>query len=246
MKQQRKRWTAEEDQYLRDNINKKSPKELAEELNKSVNSVYTRAKALDIRKPAYRKWTEQEDEYLISKYGTCELEKIARYLKRDVKSIARRLDRLGFVNVKENLGVSTYELAAAANVDIHTVYRWMNNQGLPFKTAYSKERTFSVIDIKDFWKWAEEHKGLINFSRIEKHSLMPEPAWVDQQRKLDYYNRPQKEGRNWTEEEDERIWNMFYSQGMAQKEIGELMGRSTKSIQKRLARIRAKRVAKSA
>ena len=131
MKQQRKRWTTEEDQYLRDNVNTKSAKEIAEELDKSVNSIYTRIKLLDLKKPAYRKWTEKEDEYLLNKYGTRELAKIASYLKRDVDSVVRRLERIGAASVKDNLGISTYELAAATNVDVHTVYRWMNNHGLP-------------------------------------------------------------------------------------------------------------------
>lgn len=245
MVKQRKTWTEEEDQFLRENVNKLSAKEIAEQLDKPLNSVYTHIRVLKLREPAYRKWTAAEDEYLISKYGTRELEKIASYLKRDMNSVTRRLERLG-VNVKENLGVSTYELAAATNVDVHAVYRWMNNHGLPFKTAYSKERTYSVIDVQDFWTWAEKNKHLINFNRIEKYALLPEPSWVDEQRKIDFYNRPENEGQNWTEEQDERLWTLYYQQGLTLKEIGELLGRSAKSAQKRLSRIRTKRAAKSA
>lgn len=241
MIQQRKRWTKEEDQFLRDNVKTKSPKDIAGELNKSIHSVYKRIKILKLKEPAYRKWTAEEDEYLINAYGRRGLDKIAKTLGRKEDALMRRLHRLGKVKAKECFGITAYELAAAINVNVGSVYRWMNDKGLPFKTSYAKERTFSLIDIQEFWEWAEENKDIINFSRIEKHSLVPEPAWVEERRKLDYYNRPKKERQNWTEEEDERLWYLFYSQGMTYKEIGDLMGRSGRAIQNRLIRIRLKR-----
>ena len=241
MTQQRKRWTEKEDQFLRCSVKTKSVKEIAAELNKSVNSVYKRIKVLKLKEPAYRKWTAEEDEYLINTYGKCELEKIGRYLGRNKDSLMRRLHRLGMAKAKECLGITTYELAAALKIDVGSVYRWMKDRGLPYKTAYARERTFSLIDIQEFWAWAEENKCVINFSRIEKHSLVPEPAWVDKQRKSDFYNRPLKERQKWTAIEDERIWHLYYSQGMTHKEIGKVMGRSARAVQNRLIRIRSNR-----
>ena len=241
MKQQRKRWTEEEDQFLRDNARTKMVKEIASELGKSVHSVYKRMKVLNLKEPAYRKWTSEEDEYLINKYGKCELDKIARILKRDKNSLMRRLHRLGKANAKECFGITTYELAKALKIDVGSVYRWINDRELPYKKAYAKERTFLVIDVQEFWDWAEENKRLINFSKIEKHVLIPEPAWVDKQRKLDFHHRPQKERQKWTKEEDERIWQLFYCQGMTYKDIGALMGRSARAVQNRLARVRLNR-----
>lgn len=241
MTQQRKRWTEKEDQFLRDSVKTKSVKEIAAELGKSANSVYKRIKVLNLKEPAYRKWTAEEDEYLINTYGKYELERIAKYLDRNKESLMRRLHRLGMAKAKECLGITAYELAAALKVDVGSVYRWMKDRDLPFKTAYAKERTFSLIDIQEFWAWAEENKCIINFSRIEKHSLVPEPAWVDKQRKSDFHNRPLKERQKWTEDEDERIWHLFYAHGMTHNEIGALMGRSARAVQNRLIRVRINR-----
>ncbi|MDY0943851.1 hypothetical protein [Priestia megaterium] len=77
---------------------------------------------------------------------------------------------------------------------------------------------------------------------MPKNSLVPEPAWVDKQRDIDYLTRPRNENNKWNDEEDARLRRMFYGEGRTQKEIGELMGRSARGIQKRLDRLRKTKV----
>lgn len=52
-----------------------------------------------------------------------------------------------------------------------------------------KKNRFRVIDIDAFWKWAEDNKSILDFSRFEKYGLGAEPDWVDVKRKADYKKR---------------------------------------------------------
>ena len=233
-------WTEEEDSFLKEHVSSMTMKEIAEELGKTSNSVNSRIRTLGLREePICRRWTEEEDEFILKYYGIRPVEWLSCKLKRTSEAIESRMTKISCGGARGNTQyITSYELAREVGVDVHTVYRWVENHQLKNETIKTNNAEFMAFDVVVFWKWAENNKELINFNKIEKNALLPEPAWVDEQRKLDFYNRPQKEKQVWTKEEDERLWHLFYQQGMTQKEIGELMGRSTNGIQRRLSRIR--------
>ena len=68
-------------------------------------------------------------------------------------------------------------------------------EGLPVKWHIVKNNRFRVIDIDDFWKWAEKNKSILDFSRFEKYGLGAEPEWVDIKRKADF-EKLQKHGEH--------------------------------------------------
>ena len=79
--------------------------------------------------------------------------------------------------------------------------------GLPVKWHVVKKNRFRVIDIDAFWKWAEDNKSILDFSRFEKYSLGAEPEWVDIKRKADF-EKLQKHGEHntaWTSAEDNKL-----------------------------------------
>lgn len=190
-----------------------------------------------------RIWTDEEDEYLLNCYGSAPLKHISESLQRTVKALESRLNRLGVYGAKANTtNITVYELAEGLQVDAHTVYNWIKNNKMPYKKMVAKTREFMLIDVLIFWRWVEQNRGLINFYKVPKNSLVPEPAWVDKQRDIDYLTRPRNENNKWNDEEDARLRRMFYGEGRTQKEIGELMGRSARGIQKRLDRLRKTKV----
>ena len=135
-----------------------------------------------------------------------------------------------------------YELAKCLQVDVHTIYNWIQNNRLPYKMTRARTRNFIGIDVLAFWKWAEQNKELLNFSKIPRNTLIPEPDWVKKQKRYDYSNRPKHENKKWTEEEDARLWYMFYEEGRTQQEIGQLIGRSRHGVQRRLNRLRKRKL----
>lgn len=242
---QRKPWCVEEDSFLAENLNNMKNVEIAEQLGRPVNSVSTRIKVLKLqRKNPLRRWTAEEDDYIIQRYGTQPISFIAKKLKRTTGAVEGRLNRLGIYGGRSNNGdLTTYDLAAELKVDVHTVYNWIRKYNMPCYQATVKTRVFIMIEVRKFWKWAEGNKERINWCRVSKNTLVPEPAWVQQQRHCDLMNRPQKENLNWTAEEDAKLWQMYYSLGYTQKQIGEIMGRSARGIQRRLNRLRKARKA---
>jgi len=236
----RKKWTTEQDTFLIENIGIMNNHEIGNHLGKSPSSVATRIKILKLtRKETLRRWTEQEDEYLLKYYGSKSLERISRRLQRSIPALESRLSRLGVYGVRAYTGkIMVYELDKCLQVDVHTIYNWIRNNRLPYKMTRARTRNFIVIDVLAFWKWAEQNKEFLNFSKIPRHTLIPEPDWVNKQRKYDYYNRPKHENKKWTEEDDARLWYMFYEEGRTQQEIGQLIGRSRYGVQRRLNRLR--------
>ncbi|MED3865072.1 helix-turn-helix domain-containing protein [Priestia megaterium] len=195
-----KKWTTEQDTFLKENIDIMNNREIGTHLGKSPSSVATRIKILKLtRRETLRRWTEQEDEYLINYYGSKSLECISRRLQRSMAALESRLNRLGVYGVRTYTGnITVYELAKCLKVDVHTIYKWIQKKELPHKVTRAKTRKFVGIEVSAFWKWAEQNKNLLNFSKIPTNTLVPEPDWVKEQRTYDYYNRPKYEKKQWT------------------------------------------------
>ncbi|MGE1197500.1 sigma-70 family RNA polymerase sigma factor [Priestia megaterium] len=219
-------------------------REIGNHLGKTPSSIATRIKILKLtRRETLRRWTNQEDEYLLKYYGSKSLKHISKRLQRSIPALESRLNRLGVYGVRAYTGsITVYELASFLQIDVHTIYKWIQKKKLPHKITRAKTRKFVGIEVSAFWKWAEQNKKLLNFSKIPTNTLLPEPDWVRKQRKYDYYNRPKYEKKQWTEEEDARLWYMFYEEGRTQQEIGQLIGRSRYGVQRRLNRLRKKKL----
>jgi hypothetical protein len=189
-----------------------------------------------------RRWTEEELHFLEDNVGKISLLKIAEKLNRPISGIEIKLKRLGLGNTRLASGkLTANELAKALNIDTHVVTRWLNECGLKgVKRATRISAKFHLISVENFWKWAEQNKERINFYKIEPNILVPEPDWVEEQRKLDYQTIPKRQGAKWTEQEDNRLIEMTNA-GYKQEEIGVALNRSGLSVQRRLSRLREKR-----
>ncbi len=93
-------WTADEDEYLREHYGKKTRREIAEAIGRTVPLVSWRARKLGLtsgrrtmEKP--RPWTETEDEILRGYCGVMTYDQLAENLDRTSASVAGRIVRLG-------------------------------------------------------------------------------------------------------------------------------------------------------
>lgn len=86
-----KLWTQEEDEYL-DKYKFKGSKQLAKELNRSIDAVNYRASRLRISlaSTSYR-YTKEEDDILIKNYGRMKTKDIAELLGRKATSVYNRV-----------------------------------------------------------------------------------------------------------------------------------------------------------
>lgn len=203
-----------------------------------------------------KKWTPEQDDLLYQWGGVRSTKRIAKELKRTETAIIRRMDRLGIRHKHAQSGTySAHELAGMLGVDTSSVIRWIQVKGLyAQQCSYLKEASQThknevlseqhkpyFIAPSDFWRWAKQNKDAINWHLVPVNAIPPEPDWVGEQRVIDYH-RGAKRKTLWTKEQDESLWRLYYIEGMKQKDIAKLMGRTLNGVERRLARLRKQRL----
>ena len=169
-----------------------------------------------------RSWTEQEDNYLLKKYLSQSTALTAKRLNRSVSSVKHRAARLGLNHYLDSIGAKV--VARCFNVDYAVVKRWIDKYDLPVDKIKHSSR-YSIDPVK-FWKWAENHKNLINWSRYEVGSLAPEPGWLRSAR-MNYKTINSR--KRYTEQEIAKVKRMI-SKCHTYEEIAKELGRSVYSI----------------
>lgn len=186
-------------------------------------------------------WTEQEIAYLRDHIGNTKISTIAKNLDRSETAVILKMKRLGIAKTKEHTGLMTSgELARILDVDRTTIRGWIERHGLPIKRKVTRiEKTFSFVDNEEFWMWAKEHKDKVNFSKIERNSIPPEPEWVDSLR-FDNKHYQKKSYKQWTTKEDMRLKEL-QNKGLTKREIAKELGRTVVSVERRTSRLNSEK-----
>lgn len=181
-------------------------------------------------------WTDRDVYNLQKRVGTCSLSAIARQLDRSDTAVLLKAKRMGLGNTKNATGfLTSSELAEMLNVDRKTVYNWIQFHRLEATsriTCYT--RKFYFIDVRSFWKWAEQNREKIDFNIIEKHALPPEPDWVDEARQTNA-DKKIKTYKRWTTKEIDLLLK-WKKEGFSFKEIAGKLNRSRVSVERCYAR----------
>lgn len=191
--------------------------------------------------PVLKRWEEEEEEILNRFYGEIPVYQIERKLDR--RGVIGKIEREKLGKGAEFKGYFTAnQLSKTLNVDSHTVINWVNKYDLPHKRKILRyERKYILIEPPLFWKWAEQNKELINFSKIERRALLPEPDWLEEERRKDYFSIPKKQNKPWSPEQDRQLWHLRYKKGLMLKDIAKTLDRSYNAVQRRLKRLKEKR-----
>lgn len=183
---------------------------------------------------AGKAWQKHEIDYISMKVGHVSYDYMARKLGRSKNAIELKLKRLGMGNTKEQTGLITaLELSKLIGVDHKTVRRWIEKKGL--KASRRKTRglqAFLMVSPEDWWKWADKHRHMIDFSRIEPGTILPEPDWVADARKEKKILQ-----KRWSEKETQQL-KAYIKAGMTHEKICERLGRKRSSIEHKLSRMR--------
>ncbi|MGG4288340.1 hypothetical protein ABEW81_11140 [Priestia megaterium] len=195
-----------------------------------------------------KRWTPEEIEFLEKHVGKMMLSTLAKRIsekfgtERTGQAVSKKIWKLGIGNTKVESGrITANGLAHVIQVQHKTITRWIESGKLKsVKRAVRFEKKMHLISVKDFWEFAEQHKDRINFSKIEPKSLVPEPEWVEEERKKDFHNI-KKQYRHWTEEEEKKLVSMIKS-GYSYKEIAKELKRGESSVIKKRDRLKAEGV----
>ena len=183
----------------------------------------------------FKTWSKDEDAYLLEQVSkNVSVDYIARKLGRTSTGVYTRMYKLGVANRKDNIGMYTVnEISKLIKIDNKTIIKW-GKLGLKLYKKKVGGKRITFINGDDFWNFAEKHKDLIVFKRIEKNSLLPEPSWVEVARKTEELEIKHK--KKWTKEEDEKLIKLSKMQ-FSYSEIAKIMKRNYSSITHRLSRL---------
>lgn len=185
-------------------------------------------------------WTPAEEAYIQDKWGTVSIPGMAKALGRSENAVIVRAQRLGCgahldSDVRISLNQFMKVLYGGSSMGSYTSNRLIR-AGLPVKWHKVKNCRFRVIDVEDFWKWAEQNKGILDFSRFEELSLGAEPDWVKIKRKADFdkLRRHGKHNAAWTVAEDQKLIRMLQQHKYTYQEIARELRHSEGAVKRRI------------
>lgn len=126
-----------------------------------------------------QRWTDREIRYLESKYLNQAVSITAKRLNRTERAVVKKALDMGLSKVHDVLSVN--KLAECFNVTHKVVMKWINQYDLPCRKFKCSCCTKYMIDLENFWKWAEQHKDIINWTKYDYMTLALEPEWVRQE-----------------------------------------------------------------
>lgn len=89
--------TIEEKEYIKNNYNKYTVRELAKQINRSEATISRVANELGMSKQIHKSWTDDEENYLFNNYLSMTAEELAKNLNRGVVSVRAHLQDLGLI-----------------------------------------------------------------------------------------------------------------------------------------------------
>jgi len=90
-----KRWTSEEEDFLRANYNKMSNRKLAEKFGVTTISIQRKLSRLNLIRQVQKKWNEKEEQYLRENYQDFTDVELSKRFNVTPIAIKRKLNRLG-------------------------------------------------------------------------------------------------------------------------------------------------------
>lgn len=257
----KKKWKEEEDQIIIEKYKILTPLEISQYLKRSVSAVKKRAVYLGAADKVIR-WNVKEEEYLKEKWGISSVENIAKILKRSRNSIILKAYNMSLrdqINAS-GLFLTPNEVSEILNVNIRTLYSWMNCGLLKyrkFKVGSKIKYQISVDYFCDFIenyqdKWDSKKADIaliksyyVNYAFGEEGKLtfrQQSTKWLEEKIKQD---REQLRliRRPWTTLEEKELLQMVRD-GYTYLEISQKLGRSFSSTKTKIYLLRKKELAK--
>ena len=99
-----------------------------------------------------------------------------------------------------------------------------------------QNNSFRMVDIGEFWEFAENNRHLFDFSRLEENALGEEPDWVKAKRTEDCKRARNVKPHNekWTEHEDRELLRLLREYRYTYSEIAARLHRTEGAITRRI------------
>lgn len=191
---------------------------------------------------AAKPWKPEEDEYIAEHWG-CQggMPAIARALDRSVISIQERGQKLKlgpYLDGGEKISfyqvVSTVTGMKESGAYGYLLEKWQK-LGLQVHKTRVRGSLWRMIDMEEFWVWAENHQDVLDFSRFEENALGREPEWAKAKRRIDQMNRNMEHPKKqpWSQEEIELLKTML-NNGATYEQLMKAFRRSAGAIRRKI------------
>ncbi|WP_156290759.1 hypothetical protein [Oceanobacillus salinisoli] len=184
-------------------------------------------------------WTQEELDFLEDKWGVFNRETIAKKLGRSSNAVMLKAQRMGLGDPLTHIdGITISKLSQVLNTHYGILKNWIKKYKMPAKQKrLTKEKSVWMISYQDFWKWAEKNRHMLDFSRLERLSLGPEPGWVEEKRRADQLKKlhvPKPHNTPWSLKDDSKLKWMLSKHKYSYPEISDELKRSQGAIKKRI------------
>ena len=180
-------------------------------------------------------WTQQELDYLENSWGQTSIPAIAKHLGRSVNAVKLKAGRRG-LGRHIHSGVRITLLQFCDAIGKRNSYGWIKDRwvrlGLPVHYQKSVSKRFAMIDIDEFWVWAEQHKDLIDFDAFVEGTFGEEPEWVKEARHASWLAKMKK--TPWTPAEDKTLADLLKRYQYTYNDLCTLLNRTEGAIKRRI------------
>lgn len=188
--------------------------------------------------PTKEHWyTAAQKQYIEDSWGTVSIKGIAKNLGKSVTAIMQKAQHMGLSDARfSGEGITVCQLAKAIGREYSVLKFWILKHGFPAKKKlFAVERRVLYVQYADFWKWAEEYKDSMNFSKFEENMLGPEPAWAKEKRRADIMAANKSTTSvDWTPLEDKQLLRMVESQRYTYPQLAAEFNRAETAIKRRI------------
>ena len=235
-----RKWTPEEEAYIREHIRKESIEDISKAIGRSKHAIKDRANLLGL---SVNRWTDDELQYITENWGVISVNGIAKVLGRTPEAIRSKASKMDLGPFLEAGGLITFYQLIIAVTGGPGSYTWFLDKwkklDFPFHRRRVRNNTFLMVDIDEWWKWAEEHQSILDFSRFEENIIGKEPAWAKEKRRRDWWIT-RRISRPWTKTEDDRLLHMLEAQRYSIDEIAAALDRREGAIRRRITSLGTK------
>ena len=185
-----------------------------------------------------KRWTKEDLDYLELKWGVVSIPTLSKKLNRTEVAVVLKAKRLKLGRFTDNGNYITFSQLASVFGGSGTrggkLKSWIEQRGLPYRYKKVGKSKVRVVDLNEFWKWAEDNKSFIDFSKLEPNILYGEPEWVSAKRDLDIQMNRLYKKTAWTKQEEELLKTLLKQHIYTYQELSEKLCRTTGAINKKI------------
>lgn len=185
-------------------------------------------------------WSAEEVEYLEENWGIKSIPNIAKNINRTVAAVKAKAIKLELGEYNNSgIYITFNQLLKALGYNSYThILERYSKHGCPIKTKKKLNHAYKVINVDEFWDWAEKNKEVVRFNKLEENALGKEPKWVKEKRILDKKNlKIINNNRIWTKEEDNLLISKVKSYRYTWSDLAKEFNRTEPAIKKRLYKL---------